>query len=188
VSLNFHDCKLGQMAYSIDTDGRSGVIPLQRLVPGSGNICEQQIARAASGIEAVNINSGMDGTWVNNDTLGQGFLIDAYPDPEGGNFIFVAWFTYGDETDSGQSWLTAQGSFEGPTAEIEIFRTTGGRFNDPQPVNTEKAGTMSIDFADCSNAVLSYVLTSEERQNEMAISRLIPGGKALCEELAVEVQ
>lgn len=34
-----------------------------------------------------------------------------------GDFIFVAWFTYGEDTTSGQSWLTAQGTFDGSTAD-----------------------------------------------------------------------
>jgi hypothetical protein len=43
---------------------------------------------------------------------------------------------------------------------------------------------MTIDFIDCSNAQLSYLLTDDDLANDMAIIRLIPGGQALCEELA----
>lgn len=116
--------------------------------------------------------------------LGQGFLIDAHPKEEGGSFIFVAWFTCGDDTASGQRWLTAQGDFTGSNTEIDIHETTSGRFDDPLPPNTAKVGTMSIDFTDCSNAQLSYSLTDEDLAGDMAINRLIPGGQALCEELA----
>jgi hypothetical protein len=184
VTLSFSDCEQGQMAYSIDTDGRQGTIPLQRLIPGSGDICEGHSSQAAITTEAVDINAGMDGAWVNNETLGQGFLIDAHPNPDGSNFIFVAWFTYADDTASGQRWLTAQGDFEGATAAIDIHETTGGRFDDPLIPNTAKVGTMTIDFTDCSNAQLSYSLTVDELANDMAISRLLPSGQALCEELA----
>ena len=184
VTLRFSDCEQGQMAYNIDTDGRQGTIPLQRLIPGSGDICEGHSGQAAITTEAVDINAGMDGAWVNNETLGQGFLIDAHPNPDGSNFIFVAWFTYGDDTASGQRWLTAQGDFEGATAAIDIYETTGGRFDDPLIPNTAKVGTMTIDFTDCSNAQLTYSLTVDESANDMAISRLIPSGQALCAELA----
>ena len=184
VTVSFSDCEQGQMVYSIDTDGREGTIPLQRLIPGSGNVCEDQSGQAAATTEAVDVNAGMDGAWVNEQTLGQGFLIDAHPNPDGGNFIFVAWFTYGDDTASGQRWLTAQGDFTGSTAEIDIYESTGGSFNDAQLVDTEQVGTMIIDFTDCSNAQLSYSLTDETLAGDMAISRLIPGGQALCEELA----
>ena len=184
VTLSFTDCVQGQMVYRIDTDGRRGTIPLQRLIPGSDNVCEQQSGKAANTAEAVDINAGMDGAWVNTDTLGQGFFIDAHTTPAGGNFIFVAWFTYGDDTASGQRWLTAQGDFAGSVAAIDVWETTGGRFDDPQAVNPEKVGTMNLDFTDCSNAQLSYSLTDEDLAGDMELSRLIPGGQALCEELA----
>jgi len=186
VTLSFTDCEQGQMVYSIDTDGREGTIPLERVIPGSGNVCEQQSNKEAITTKAVDINAGMDGAWVNNDTLGQGFLIDAHPNPNGSNFIFVAWFTYGDDTASGQRWLTAQGDFTSSITAIDVYETTGGSFNDPKAVNVGKVGTMTIDFTDCSNAQLTYSLTDDDLAGDMAISRLIPGGQALCEELAGE--
>jgi hypothetical protein len=185
VTLSFSDCAQGQMVYSIDTDGRQGIVPLQRLIPGSDDVCKEQSGQAAiTTTEAVDINAGMDGSWVNNDTLGQGFLIDAHPNPDGGNFIFVAWFTYGEDTASGQRWLTAQGDFTGSTAAIDVYETIGGRFDDPQAVDVGKVGTMTIDFSDCSNAQLAYSLMDDDVEGDMEISRLIPGGQALCEELA----
>jgi hypothetical protein len=132
----------------------------------------------------VGINAGMDGAWFDSNTPGQGFFIDTHPDPQGGNLIFVSWFTFGDETASGQRWLTAQGSFEGATAEIDVFETTGGSFDDPEPVSTTKVGTMSLDFTDCGNAQLTYSLPAESAAGDIVITRVLPGGKALCEELA----
>jgi len=184
VIVSFSDCSQGQMVYSIDVDGRQGTVPLHRLIPGSEYVCEEQVAKAVVATEAVDINAGMSGAWANNETLGQGFLIDAHPDPEGGNFIFVAWFTYGDDTESGQRWLTAQGDFAGSTAAIDVYETTGGLFDDPQAVNVDRVGTMNIDFTDCSNAQLSYTLIDGDLHNDMTISRLIPGAQAMCEELA----
>ena len=184
VTLSFSDCRQGQLVYRIDTDGRQGSMPLDRLIPGSGDVCEDQLAQAAMTTEAVDINAGMDGTWANSETLGQGFMIDAHTNPQGGNFIFVAWFTYGDDTVSGQRWLTAQGDFAGSIATIDIYETTGGLFDDPQAVDVAPVGTMNIDFTDCSNAQLSYTLNDDGLDGEMAVSRLIPGAQAVCEELA----
>jgi len=179
--LKFTDCGMGQMDYSIDTLGLSGSFPLQRAIPGSDNLCQQ---RQAMTTQSVDINGGMDGVWFDQNTPGQGFLIDAHPNPNGGNFIFVAWFTYGDDTASGQRWLTAQGNFAGSTATIDVYETTGGSFDDSQAVDIEKIGTLTIDFQDCNNALLSYELTDEALSNNIAISRGIPGAQALCEELA----
>ena len=151
------------------------------MIPGSGNVCE---GLSGNTTQAVDINAGMDGAWYDSNTPGQGFFIDAHPDPEGGNFIFVSWFTYGEETTSGQRWLTAQGSFDGSIAEVDIFESTGGSFDDPLTPSTIKVGTMSLDFTDCSNAQLSYTLTDDDLTGDMAISRLIAGVQALCEELS----
>jgi len=181
VTLSFDDCDQGQLSYSLDAEGIQGSFPLNRVIPGSGNVCEE---RSGNTTQAVDINAGMDGAWFDPGTSGQGFLIDAHPDPAGGNFIFVAWFTYGEDSASGQRWLTAQGSFEGSIAEIDVFEASGGSFDDPQPVNMTNVGTMSIDFTDCSNAPLTYSLPAESAAGDIAITRVIPGGQALCEELA----
>lgn len=179
ATVSFNDCGAGQMAYNFD-DGRVGQFPMQRVIPGSGNTCED---KSGITIEALDINAGMDGSWFEPATSGQGFFVDSFPDPEGGDFIFVSWFTYGDDTASGQRWLTAQGNFVGPTAEINVFETNGGSFDDPTPPSTVKVGTMSIDFTDCANAELSYQL-DDGLEGEISLTRVVPGGQALCEELA----
>ena len=180
VTVSFSDCGQGQMTYSLDEEGLQGEFPLLRVIPGSENVCEDL---AGTSPQAVDINAGMDGAWFDPNTPGQGFFIDAHPDPEGGNFIFVSWFTFGEDTASGQRWLTAQGSFEGSIAEIDVFETTGGSFDDPQEPSTTKVGTMSLNLTDCSNAQLSYSLTDTGAEGDIEITRVIPGGQALCEEL-----
>ena len=169
------------MAYRFEDEELQGGFPLQRVIPGSGNVCE---GLGGNNTQAVDINAGMDGAWFDPVTPGQGYFIDAHPNPEGGNFIFVSWFTYGNATASGQRWLTAQGGFEGSMAEIDVFETTGGSFDDPEPVSTTKVGTMSLDFTDCSNAQLMYSLPADSAEGDDAITRVIPGSQALCEELA----
>jgi hypothetical protein len=185
LSLSFSDCGHGQATYRIDSEELQGGFPLERAIPGSGNTCEEL---SGNSTQSVDINAGMDGAWYDPITSGQGFLIDSYPDPEGGNFIFVAWFTYGDDTASGQRWLTTQGSFEGSIAEMDVWESTGGSFDDPQPPSREPVGTMSIDFTDCSNAILTYALTDDSVEGgiegDIAIQRAVPGAEALCEELA----
>ena len=130
--------------------------------------------------ESPGINAGHSGAWFNPDTSGQGQFIDVVPEEQ---FMFISWFTFGDETASGQRWLTAQGGIEGSIAEIDVFETTGGSFDDPEPVNTTKVGTMSLDFTDCSNAQLTYSLPADPAEGDIAITRVISGSQALCEEL-----
>ncbi len=181
VTVSFSNCELGQMAYDIPAENLHGVFPMQRVIAGSGNVCEQ---RSGVAIEAVDINAGMDGAWFDPATSGQGFFIDSHPDPVGGDLMFVSWFTYGNNTASGQRWLTALGGFDGSVADIDVHETTGGSFNNPQAPSTTKVGTMSIDFTDCSNAQLSYSLPADPATGDIAITRVIAGAQALCEELA----
>jgi len=180
VTVSFNDCEQGLMTYSIPSENLQGSFPMQRAIPGSGNVCEE---RSMITTQAVDINAGMDGAWFNSDTPGQGFFIDAHPDPEDDNTIFVSWFTYGSNTASGQRWLTALGNFEGSIADIDVFETTGGSFDDPQAPSTTKVGAMSINFTNCSNAQLTYSLPADAAESDIAITRVIPGGQALCEEL-----
>ncbi len=86
ATLSFTNCGLGRMNYTIDTLGLSGSFPLQRAIQGSDNVCEQRTGNTS---QSIDINGGMDGAWFDPNTPGQGFLIDAHPNPEGGNFIFV---------------------------------------------------------------------------------------------------
>lgn len=180
VTLTFSDCDRGTMTYRFDDGAPEGSFPIIRAIPGSGSLCE---SRTESTTQGVIVNNGMDGAWFDTNTSGQGFFFDVHVGETGSKFIFISWFTYGDDTASGQRWLTAQGNFTGSTAAIDVYETTGGSFNRSQAVGVEKIGTMTIDFQDCNNALLSYVLTDEALQNSIAISRGIPGAQALCEEL-----
>ena len=181
VTVSFSDCGHGQAIYSFDEEDLQGEFPLERAIPGSGNTCDEL---NGSSTQSVDINAGMDGAWFDPATSGQGYLIDSYPNPDGSNFIFVAWFTYGDDTASGQRWLTAQGGFAGSIAELDVFESTGGSFDDPQAPETVKVGIMSIDFTDCSNAKLTYALPDDNAEGDVAIQRAVPGAEALCEKIA----
>jgi hypothetical protein len=40
---------------------------------------------------------------------------------------------------------------------------------------------MNLDFTDCSNALLTYSLPADPAEGNIAITRVIPAGQALCE-------
>jgi N-acetylneuraminic acid mutarotase len=178
AALSFSDCNRGQLDYTIDSWNLEGSFPLQRAIPGAENVCQE---RAGQSTEPLEQNDGRDGAWFDAATPGQGFLIDAHPDDE---FIFVAWFTYGDDTASGQRWLTAQGPLQGSNADVVVYETLGGSFDKPGPSETNAVGTMTIDFTNCSNALLSYSIPDEELAGMINIERAIPGTEGLCEELS----
>jgi hypothetical protein len=140
------------------------------------------------------INSGLNDAWFNPVTNGQGFLITVFPDRKE---VFLAWFTFDTERppgdtaallgEPGHRWLTAQGTYEGDTAILTIYVTKGGVFDAVEPVaETDPAGdgTMTIEFADCTEGLVKYQITSLGISGEIPIQRLTPDNVPLCEALA----
>jgi sugar lactone lactonase YvrE len=140
------------------------------------------------------INAGLNDAWFNPATNGQGFLITVFPDIKQ---MFLAWFTYDTERppedviaqlgEPGHRWLTAQGPYEGDTASLTVFVTKGGVFDAADPVaSTDLAGdgTMTIEFADCTEGLVKYQITSLGISGEIPIQRITPGNVPLCEALA----
>jgi len=180
ASLSFTECGLGEMNYTIDTWGLDGSFPLKRAIAGTENVCQE---RAGITTGPLDPNDGWDGAWYDENSPGQGFLIDAHPSAEGDDFIFVAWFTYGEGSASGQRWLTAQGPLEGTAADLLVYETMGGSFDEPITDETKPVGSMTIDLTDCSKALLTYSITDEAFAGTINIKRAIPGTEALCQEL-----
>ncbi len=118
-----------------------------------------------SEVTGFEINSGLSGTWFNELTPGQGWLIDVINSGDRQE-VFVAWFTYDvnapadDETagfgSTQHRWFTASGSFSGDTASLTISRNSGGLFNDPTTTTVEAVGSMTIQFTGCTSATLSF--------------------------------
>ncbi len=146
------------------------------------------------------INPGLNGSWFNPATSGQGFFLDVLPDIP---LVFMAWFTY-DTTqpapaqapqadnslakilaaqvgDENHRWLTAQGGFEGDTANLSVFLTTGGLFDDPTPVINTPEGTITLTFKDCTAGTVDYDFTAAGVSGSVPISRLANDNVPLCE-------
>jgi len=138
-----------------------------------------------------NINAGLNDAWYNPATIGQGFLIAVFPEIKQ---MFVAWFTYDTERppddvmallgEPGHRWLTAQGPYDGNTATMTIFVTSGGVFDSAEPpasTDPDGDGTMTIEFADCSEGMVHYEITSLGRSGNIPIERTVPDNIPLCE-------
>jgi hypothetical protein len=143
------------------------------------------------------INAGLNDAWYNPATNGQGFLITVYPVKKE---MFVAWFTYDTERpaedvtallgEPGHRWLTAQGPYDGDTANLTIFVTEGGVFDAAQPAaSTDLAGdgTMTIEFADCTDGLVNYEITSLDISGDIPIQRISPDNVQLCESLVEQL-
>jgi hypothetical protein len=140
------------------------------------------------------INSGLNDAWFNLATNGQGFLITVFPERKE---MFLAWFTFDTERppedvtallgEPGHRWLTAQGPYEGDTANLTIFVTEGGVFDAVEPVaETDPAGdgTITVEFAGCTEGLVNYEITSLDISGVIPIQRISPDNVSLCETLA----
>jgi len=134
--------------------------------------------------EEFQITEGVNGAWVNLDTTGQGILMDIYPDIQ---LLFAAWFTW-DTTQPGQGetavvggpnqrWVTAQGTFLDSTANLTIYNSSGGLFDNPTATSLVSIGTMTITFTSCSSADVQYSmsgLVGAFTMNRIANDNILP--------------
>jgi plastocyanin len=123
------------------------------------------------------INEGVAGSWYNPATSGQGILLEA---STSAGVLTLAWFTWTTE-GGGYDWLTGAGGFEGGTATVDLVRTTGGRFDDPAPVQNTVVGTAQLTFTDCSHATFSYTLPEPQGSGEIPLQRILPANPACLE-------
>jgi hypothetical protein len=164
---------------------------------GSGTIAAADVSNVAVTCEdnpssGIQINTGMNDAWFYPETDGQGMLISVF---DNSDVMFVAWFTFDVERppadvtamlgDPGHRWLTAQGTFNGNIATLELYQTVGGVFDssNPAPDPAEKIGTMTIVWSSCNSAIVSYVIDSPPLTGEFPIQRVVPNNITLCESM-----
>jgi len=140
------------------------------------------------------INNGLNDTWRDIDTRGQGFFITVFPDIQK---MFVGWFTYDVERpaqgvdailgEPGHRWVTAFGSYSGDTATLDIEFTQGGTFNSGDPAPTQGPyGTMTVEFANCSEGEVTYDIPSVGVSGSVHVTRVANDNVALCEAFSAQ--
>lgn len=141
---------------------------------------------------SIPINAGLNDSWYNPATPGQGFFITVFPDIQ---MMFLAWFTFDTERppaeavanlgEPGHRWLTAFGPYSGNTADLEIEVTSGGIFNAASPAPGQQAdGSILLEFATCNEATVSFDIVSTDIAGEIPIERIAPDNLPACEALA----
>jgi hypothetical protein len=139
------------------------------------------------------INAGFSGNWYNEETSGQGMLIDVMPEKQ---LVFAAWFTYelqrpaaADDAvigDTGHRWFTALGSYEqgDKSITLNITNTTGGVFDSADPPVSRQSGygTIELEFSDCLNASMTYSLPAGpvDEINPIPLTRAVIDHVPLC--------
>ena len=150
---------------------------------------DQLIIQSNGGVDPVpfQINPGLNGSWFNPATSGQGFFIDVLPNTP---LVFLSWFTYDtsqppDDATAvvghpGHRWLTAQGPYADDQAELGITLTTGGLFDDPAAVENSSEGSITLRFQDCSNGSIEFTLDSSGLMNNIPITRISQDNVEFC--------
>ncbi|MCX7553745.1 DUF4397 domain-containing protein [Marinicella sp. S1101] len=142
------------------------------------------------------LTAGLNGSWYNPATNGQGFSIEVFPEL---GSMSIAWYTFdttfadGNETavvgEPNHRWLTAQGPFDGTRGELIVYLTEGGIFNQDNAVNLTEVGTLNIDFNDCRTAMVDFTLDDSGLTGMIPIQRISGSTVEFCEStLAVPAQ
>jgi subtilisin family serine protease len=180
ATLSFQSCATGRLDYQITADGqnKSGTIPLTRIDNNpncaSGNMPSYSLSQNG-------INASLSGPWHDPQTSGQGvqFLFS----PANGNLVFVAWYTYDVNGQSGtgpssQRWYTLQGNYTPGSTQVlgvPIYETTGGRFDaSPPTTSTTQVGTANIVFNSCTTASMTYNIPGRPSRT-IPLTRLLGG-------------
>jgi hypothetical protein len=167
ATLAVADCSHATLDYAFtDGSGRSGTIPLARLLSdvtclAAGQTGSGATGRAAGNPDVTRTAHTLAGAWADPATSGQGLVLDIDPV---GNVLFGAWYTFSSSATAGsggagQRWYTLQASVvpgSGEVRDLVIYESTGGAFDASAATSTHAVGTGTLDFHDCTTATLAY--------------------------------
>jgi hypothetical protein len=123
------------------------------------------------------INYGMTGSWYEPATSGQGIVLDLVPSS---NLIAAYWFTYPIEGGA-REWYIATGDISGNSAELTVYQTDNGFFDQVSMVETNVVGSAFLEFSSCTEASWNYQIDSQNLSGEIPLQRISPD--FLCEQL-----
>ena len=123
------------------------------------------------------INVGVSGGWYEPATAGQGFSLDVIPES---NQLVAYWFTYPQSGD-GWEWFVAQGDISGASADLTIYQTDNGFFDQSSEVGINAVGIAKINFSSCGEATWEYEFDASGLAGDIQLVRL--GSVALCEQM-----
>jgi hypothetical protein len=122
------------------------------------------------------INFGAGGGWYEPATDGQGFSFDVMPET---NQLVAYWFTYPEEGGA-REWYVAQGDISGDSANLVIYQTSNGVFDQPGDIGIEPVGRALLQYDSCQSATFEYTFDSTGAQGEIDLQRL--GTTRFCEQ------
>jgi PKD repeat protein len=191
-SWNFGDGGSSTSANPSHTYASAGTYDVTLSVTDDGGAGDSRVRAVvvSSAPAAFLINAAITDAWYDPLTAGQGFFIIVWDDI---GTVFLSWFTYDTERppqdvtahlgEPGHRWLTAQGSYSGDTAALNVYETAGGVFDAPTPSPDPAllVGTISITWSGCNAGVLAYDLPSLSLSGDIPIERIVLDNVPACE-------
>jgi hypothetical protein len=165
-------------------------VNLRVLTIGLSKIVQLGGTRNGNPADIFEINSGLNDAWFNPITSGQGFVIVVWEDIK---TVFLSWYTFDTVRppanasailgEPGHRWLTAQGSYDGDTAVLDVYSSAGGVFDSAPPAvsSAEKVGDIKIVWVGCNEGSVEYHLPSLGLAGEIPIERIALGNVPWCE-------
>jgi hypothetical protein len=122
------------------------------------------------------VNYGINGSWYEPATSGQGLVLDLVPSS---NLLAAYWFTYPLEGGA-REWYLATGDISGDRVDFTVYQTENGVFDQVSPVETNAVGSATLHFSSCSQASWIYTIETDGISGEIPLQRIAPD--YFCEE------
>ena len=205
--VSFKDCENARLSYSIINPVNHNLIegefPLLRVTHVNDDMCAivsrlpQIFKKPVKNDNKTDFiaNAGLNGTWFNENTPGQGFAIEIFKEL---NIVFFAWFTYDTEIpnnnpqaiigNKGHRWFTGGGTLrDDGIIDFDLQITSGGLFDDPTDVTASPVGTVgsaTMKFINCKKIEFSYDMPSINRSGVFDLKRISSQNDFICEGLS----
>lgn len=129
----------------------------------------------------MDINQYHSGSWWNSSQSGHGFSIEVLDE----NTVLIYWYVY--NPDGSSTFLLAVAEISGNSATGTTYYYSGMRFGDfdPNDVNEQVWGTVTITFHSCDSATLQYSSTLSYNgdpfgSGQIPLTRLVSIDKMQC--------
>lgn len=154
--LSFDSCESGRFDYAMN-DGRTGVVPLRKLMPNIGCVESGTPSNPPS-------DFGFSGGWYDTATGGQGIMVDVNP---ASGQAFLGWYTYPERGDAGTGlrWFSGQAAYSvgSRTMELTLYNSEYGTFDSAATaVVTRPVGKATLTFVSCDTATFDYAFQTGE--------------------------